>query len=384
MNWLNAAALAALAAGHAELMVALINRLHALPLSHGLLRRSRQLHELAILAFPPLLVWFVGLMGPRLLTGGRWSDLPAPWAGYLALCAVGAVGLVVSAVAQARQRPPAAQVSNHSHTIDIDERLGYRPIGAGRHRLMIGMPGNEAFRVVVSDKSYRLPRLPAAWDGLSIVHLTDLHYTGRPDRHFFEEVCALSAELAPDMFVFTGDLLDSQELIEWLPSTLGRLNAPLGCHFVLGNHDWYLDAAAIRRGLIDVGWHDVAGRWLSIEHRGHPLVITGTERPWMGRHPDLAGAPAGAFRLLLSHTADNLPWARGQSIDLMLSGHNHGGQVMLPLVGAVYSPSVHGCRYASGAFWQPPTLLYVSRGISGRLPFRFRCPPELTRLILRP
>jgi hypothetical protein len=121
-----------------------------------------------------------------------------------------------------------------------------------------------------------------------------------------------------------------------------------------------------------------------IEHRGLPLAIGGSELPWMGRHPDFATAPPGAFRLLLSHTPDNLPWAVREGVDLMLSGHNHGGQVVLPLLGPVYSPSVYGCRYASGLFWQSPTLLHVSRGISGRHPFRWRCKPELTRLVLRP
>jgi hypothetical protein len=68
----------------------------------------------------------------------------------------------------------------------------------------------------------------------------------------------------------------------------------------------------------------------------------------------------------------------------MLSGHNHGGQVRLPGFGPVYSPSAFGCHYASGVFWESPTLLYVSRGISGKHPLRWNCLPELTRLVLRP
>ena len=66
----------------------------------------------------------------------------------------------------------------------------------------------------------------------------------------------------------------------------------------------------------------------------------------------------------------------------MLSGHNHGGQIVLPVIGPVFAPSQYGVRYASGAFWSDPTLLYVSRGLSGRQPVRFNCPPELTRIIL--
>jgi hypothetical protein len=104
----------------------------------------------------------------------------------------------------------------------------------------------------------------------------------------------------------------------------------------------------------------------------------------MGMQPDLTSVPEDAFRIFLSHTPDNINWACRNSIDLMLSGHNHGGQVRLPGFGPVYSPSVYGCHFASGVFWEPPTLLYVSRGISGKHPLRWNCLPELTRLILRP
>ena len=103
----------------------------------------------------------------------------------------------------------------------------------------------------------------------------------------------------------------------------------------------------------------------------------------MGRQPDLGQVPREAFCLLLSHTPDNIRWAQWNQIDLMLSGHNHGGQVRLPGFGPVYSPSIYGCHYASGVFWEPPTLLHVSRGISGKHPLRWNCLPEMTRLVLR-
>jgi hypothetical protein len=126
------------------------------------------------------------------------------------------------------------------------------------------------------------------------------------------------------------------------------------------------------------------GRAQVIEHKGRRLALCGSERPWMGTHPDLASVPDDAFQIFLSHTPDNINWACRHGIDLMLSGHNHGGQVRLPGFGPVYSPSLYGCHYASGVFWEPPTLLYVSRGISGKHPLRWNCLPELTRLILRP
>jgi predicted MPP superfamily phosphohydrolase len=70
-------------------------------------------------------------------------------------------------------------------------------------------------------------------------------------------------------------------------------------------------------------------------------------------------------------------------VDLMLSGHVHGGQIRLPWVGSVLVPSRHGRRYDCGTFEEPPTVLHVSRGLSGQHPLRYGCMPEVTRLILR-
>lgn len=383
MFWLNLVILIVLIAGHTELLVMLVNRIHSVPIQHEKLEHARHAHDLMIVAFPPVLLWFVGVRGPAVLLGGSWSELPWPWAVYLALCACGAVGLLFSAVRWLSTTSPAAQISNHSEIVDIEQRLGGRPLGDGPFRWLTHVPGNEIFRLQVSDKVSTPPRLPREWDGLSILHLSDLHFYGTLDRPFFEEVTTIAAEMQPDLIAFTGDLLDKQELLDWLPSTLGKLSAPLGCYFILGNHDWYLDPDEIRKKVSALGWHDVAGRTITIEHNGRTLAIGGTEVPWMGSHPDWPGVPQDAFRLLLSHTPDHIGWARRQQVDLMLSGHNHGGQVVLPVFGPVYAPSRYGTRYAGGVFWQDPTLLYVSRGISGRHPLRLGCPPELTKLVLK-
>ena len=316
-------------------------------------------------------------------SGGRWSDLGLGWSIYLTVCAVGAIGLMGSSTWQGLRPAAKALLWNHSTTVDIARRLGHRPIGDGPFRYLAQVPGNEAFRIEVSEKALQLPRLPQAWDGLSVLHLTDLHFIGTLDRPFFDQVMELSQELEPDLIVMTGDLIDDERFIEWLPDTLGRLQAPLGRFFVLGNHEWHLEPEPTREALMALGWCNTAGLTHTIEHKGHSLVLAGTERPWMGDHPDLSPIPAEAFRLLLSHTPDNLHWARQQQVDLMLSGHNHGGQVVLPLIGPVYSPSIHGCRYSSGAFDEAPTVMYVSRGISGRHPLRWRCLPELTKLVLK-
>jgi len=419
MFWLNLFLFLILTAGHTELIVVLVNRLHAKRIRCGTLRQIRHIHDLMIPLFPLLIIWFVGLRGPELLRGGSWSELSIGWEIVFGICTFGFVGLCYSSVRSLLYRIPKTQLSNHSQTIDIAERLGFRPLGDGPFRLLTRIPGNEIFRVEMAEKTYQLPRLPREWDRLSILHLTDLHFIGTLDRPYFEQVLQLSAETKPDLIVFTGDLLDQQRLVSWLPATLGQLSAPLGCYFILGNHDWFLEPEEIRAALTELGWIDVAGKTAVVSESGKwkaesgisqeipnsefripnssqsqstrpdsevkrpSLVIAGTECPWMGTHPDFSSTPENAFRLLLSHTPDNLPWAKSQGVDLMLSGHNHGGQVVLPIIGPVYSPSRYGVRYAGGAFWEEPTLLYVSRGISGRHPLRFGSPPELTKLVLR-
>lgn len=381
MTGLNVLLFLALIAGHTELIVMFVNRMHARRIRCGTLRYLRKIHDVLIPLFPVLLVWYAGLTGPGLLVGGSLTDLPIGWVIVFAICLVGFAGLCYSALRSLLYRLPQIQLSNHSQTIDVEKKLGFTPLGDGPFRYLARLPGNEIFRIEVSEKTFQHPNLPTEWDGVSILHLSDYHFLGTVDRPFFEQVSQLSEEMNPDLIVFTGDLLDRQKLVDWLPETLGRLSAPLGRYFILGNHDWYMEPDEIRIAMSDIGWTDVAGKTVEIGHS--PIVIGGSECPWMGSHPDFSSAPDGSFRVLLSHTPDNLLWAKQQQVDLMLSGHNHGGQIVLPIIGPVYSPSRYGVRYAGGVFWEDPTLLYVSRGISSRLPLRYRCLPELTKLVLK-
>lgn len=370
-------------AGHCEVLAAGVNRLHSRPIHPDILRVFRKIHSAILVTFPFVLLIFVGFRGPALLRGGSWSELPLGWAIYLGICAIGTVSLAVSMVRWVTRTRPQPQVSNHSQLIDVAQRLGRRPAGHGEHERLLNVPGNQCFKLEISEKEYRLPRVPAAWDGLSIVHITDVHFEGAIDRPYFEEVCRIANEMRGDVIVFTGDLVDEVERIDWVPSTFGQLSAPLGCWFILGNHDWTRSPEASRTALTSLGWKDVGSTVATFEHRGHTMAIGGLELPWMGTYPDFSKAPTDAFRLLLSHTPDNIAWARENRADMMLSGHNHGGQVLLPVIGPVYAPSRYGIRYAGGPHWEDPTLLYVSRGISAMQPLRINCPPELTKLILR-
>lgn len=383
MNWWNLFLLFILFAGHCELVVALENRLHAMRLRQRTLQTTGALLDVPMLGFPLVLLWFVGLSGPKLLLGGSWADLPLGWIVYLSLCGVGALSLVRSVIRYQRYHPPRPQLSNHTQRVDVVKLLGHRPMGNAKGGRLLRIPGNQQFQFDVTEKTFRLPRLPREWDGLTIGHLSDFHFRGTVGREYFERVTDFAAAMQPDLFVFTGDLLDDQRYVDWLPTTLGRLSAPLGCYFVLGNHDWYRQPDAIRRAFVEHGWIPLGGRTERREYRGRTLFLAGTEVPWMGSPPDLSTKPIDAFTLLLSHTPDTLPWAQEHGVDLMLAGHNHGGQIRLPIIGPIYTPSRFGCRYAAGTFWEPPTLLHVSRGVSGKQPIRLNCRPEITKIILR-
>ena len=426
-----------LSAGFAKIMAMCVNWICAQRLAKKLVFADKTLNLVLIAAYPLLLVIGLGFRGPRLLAGGRSLDLPIGWWLPIAAGIVGFVVLVRSTVVYWRYRPPACEIAVESQLVDL--RLRFRDSGRSWRDVLVGpgpmrrialLPGNEQFTIEVSTKTYALPRLPAAWNGLSLVHLSDCHFRGGVTRAFFEAVCDEAAALKPDLFVFTGDLLDDQRLLDWLPETLGRLTAPWGRYFILGNHDWYLDSEVIRREFTGLGWIDLGGNCVSlpvpsppssgervrvrgsssekeatsaechvleeglnsvsaISHQlsalspAPPLILCGDETPWMGTHPELSPAPADAFRILLSHTPDNITWARHHGIDVMLSGHTHGGQIRLPILGPVYSPSRFDCRFASGVFWLDPTLLYVSRGLSGKEPIRYNCLPEVTKLVLK-
>ena len=193
----------------------------------------------------------------------------------------------------------------------------------------------------------------------------------------------LCREQEPDLVCVTGDIVDSDRHHRWVVPVLGRLRWRVAAFAILGNHDKWHDPGLVRRRLKRIGMNVLGNSAEQIEIRGHPLLVVGNETPWFRPVPDLAALPEGPFRLCLSHTPDNLPWCRRNRIDLMLAGHNHGGQIRLPLIGSMFVPSRFSRRYDCGSFHEPPTMLHVSRGLAGMQPLRYNCRPEVTRIVLR-
>jgi uncharacterized protein len=369
-------------AGNAVLFAFSLNWLYGQLLPHAFLKIARYVCYLLIPAFPGILWLVYGFDLPA-----RWATAGRAWwlaDTYLAVCWF--LGLVIFPMVTLqrllRARPGPLQ-SNHTRTVDVAAKLGYKPVGHGRYRHMARLPFNQVFQVDIAERTYRLANLPPAWDGLTILHLSDLHLCGTPDRIYYREVIDLCREPEPDLVAVTGDIVDSHQHHRWVVPVLGRLRWRIAAYAILGNHDTWHDPALVRRRLKRVGMNVLGNSWEKLEVRGHPLLVIGNETPWVAPAPDLSACPSGVFRLCLSHTPDNMPWARRHAIDLMLAGHNHGGQVRFPIIGSVFVPSRYSRRYDCGTFHEPPTLLHVSRGLAGKEPLRYNCRPEVTRIILR-
>lgn len=374
--------------GHFALALFLFNRLHARAWPY----RFRQLLERFLifltLAIPviayarnwPLLFAF-DAASFRYLWGQGPPELPL-LAGYVVCCwLVVLLSVPLWLWPKLRYRVPTALLEIDTQVHDLTALA--RPTVTGVFpKLCAALPGNEVFRLNVQIKKLRHPRLPAGLQGLKIAHLTDLHLTGKIGIEYFQEVVRLTNELEPDIVALTGDIAEKTKCLPWIQPLFEQLHAPSGRFFILGNHDFLLpDVEALRRELRNAGFVDLHGTSVEVSYRDTHLLLAGNELPWNRPAPQLPEM-GPLFRILVAHTPDLFSWAQEQQFDLMLAGHNHGGQICFPLIGPLVSPSKHGTRYAAGLFHQGPTLMHVGRGVSGEHLLRWNCPPELTLLVL--
>ena len=250
------------------------------------------------------------------------------------------------------------------------------------------IPGNQILRLEVNEKEFGIPDLAPNFKGLTIAHASDFHMTGQMTEAFYQHLVEQINELECDLIALTGDLIDRPKCLPWLEAVFGRLVAPLGKYYVLGNHDCRIADEAMLRGMLKkAGLISPHGQWITVEHRNGQVLLAGNELPWYPGAHELSTPPRSvegrdALKILLSHSPDQIHWAVDRGFDLMLAGHTHGGQIRPPVVGPIVSPSRFGPKYAGGEFQVGCTHLHVSRGVSGTHPLRFNCLPEITRIRL--
>lgn len=372
--------------GHAEYWVLFVNRAYSLRIDHRQLRILRRIHDIAIPIYTLVLLWQVGFGENGLLTGGAFNDQSPTVQWILTLTSLGVIPWLLGILRwqywqkHAFRRADSREFHDVLNLAERNPELG--DVRGPRQRLSGLFPWNEVFRLEVNTKTIVVD----SWKGgrnerpLRIVHFSDLHFVGCPGEGYYRWVFRQAAALRPDAFVFTGDLIDDPELVPMAVDILSTLTAIAPCFFVLGNHDWRFDHEQLRQTVQRAGWINVAGQTLSVELGGRRVVISGSERPWLGHNPPSPEGDGTALRLFVSHSPDQVGFALRGGYDVMLAGHTHGGQVVLPVIGPVYSPSIHGVRFAAGTFPIGPMHLHVSRGVGGKDPLRWRCCPELTCL----
>jgi predicted MPP superfamily phosphohydrolase len=375
-------------AGHFALWTWLFNRLHATAIPKKLVRKLEKLTMLLTL------VLAVALSFKMVSASGYWltdshGQPNIVLVGYSMICWLMLIYAFIPWLGRTLwPNRSAALLSNHTQAIDTMAEFGERLTGDRMTGWLARLPGNEILKIHAQHKSLHLPQLPSELDGLRIAHLSDLHMTGQLRREFFERAIELTNEWEADVVAVTGDIVDKPHCIAWIPPLLGQLTCKYGRFFVLGNHDKRVPLDTLRDTLCAAGYIDLGSRTHVASMNSCPVLLAGNELPWIGSAPQDVAArrqqlPENHFSILLAHTPDQINWSRQHGFDLMLAGHTHGGQIRLPVIGPVISPSRYGVKYTGGLFDEPPTLLHVSRGLSALHPLRFRCPPEITLLELR-
>ncbi len=234
--------------------------------------------------------------------------------------------------------------------------------------------------------------LPKAFDGMRIVQLSDLHnVTFRDDN---QKLISVIAQAEPDLIFITGDALDSRNTdTEAALNIIGKAVSLAPAYYVTGNHEARLtEYADFELGLKKLGVEVLRNRSVQLEEGGDVLNIAGVDDPSF-LDADVGEAAmavmlkridAEGCTLLLSHRPELFDVYAGHDISLTFSGHTHGGQIRLPLLGGLYAPELGFFpEYDGGVFRQDDSTMIVSRGIGNSIfPFRVNNDPEVILAIL--
>lgn len=273
------------------------------------------------------------------------------------------------------------------------------------HPLLSGALRVERYTVAIAD-------LPRSLVGTKLIQLSDLHYdnSGHLSEAMLAEAIEISNEEAPDLVLLTGDYItDEPDPIHRLVLRLKHLQARAGIYAILGNHDLYYPnsqmevMAAFRRIDIRVLWNEI------VYPLGSGLPLVGLADFWSLEYdpdPVMARIEPQTPRIVLSHNPDTAETLKHWRIDLMLAGHTHGGQVVIPGFGSIgllleplrrlvprplhpYTPFLSDCskvvdRWEWGLGWHRvgKVRMYVNRGLGTYYPGRLFCPPEITVMTL--
>jgi hypothetical protein len=271
--------------------------------------------------------------------------------------------------------------------------------GSGAAAAGLALYAGEIARHEISVMTHEIAiaNLPAAFHGFRIAQISDIHFDEYTEPWFLRRVVGEINRLAPDMVALTGDYISAGPLGQDFAARamprcveiLREIVCPLR-YAVMGNHDYVLGPVQIRAELAKASIPLLLNQHVAIERAGQRMWLAGVADPVVSQ-PDLRLAiparPDGPV-ILLAHGPDYADTVaadpHGARVDLMLAGHSHGGQICLPMVGALTRPS-GAKKYFEGLYRVGAMQVYVNRGIGTvGLPFRLNCPPEISLFTLRP
>ncbi len=242
----------------------------------------------------------------------------------------------------------------------------------------------EASSLSIEKIDIKLARLPKKLEGFRLVHLSDIHHSPFTSLEHISRAVKVANRLKPDIFVLTGDYVShDSEYIAPVAEVLGKLESEFGTFACLGNHDHWTDAELVtslfRREHINV----LVNEGFRFTMREASFWLSGVDDYMVGK-TDLRSALHGSFpdemKLLLAHNPVIVRQAARFDVDLVLSGHTHGGQVKLRNEDKRILPNR---RLQNGLHRRRDTQIYITRGIGTVvLPIRYQCPPEISLIEL--
>lgn len=246
-------------------------------------------------------------------------------------------------------------------------------------------------RYLIQENHYKIniKGLPEEFAGFRILHLTDLHYGFLVPKILIEYVINKANSIEKEITVCTGDYIHEKKNtkeIDIVWPMLMKLKAPMGVYSVLGNHDHW---GNFDRSLywLNKSGQNLRHKAISLEKHGRKIYLGGAGDLWEDElkiDETFSSIDPEGFKILLSHNPDSADAEFSTQINLILSGHTHGGQVSLPMIGPPVLP-VNNKKYTSGLIKTERSSVFISKGIGWAvLPARFNCAPEIAVLHLYP
>lgn len=251
----------------------------------------------------------------------------------------------------------------------------------------------EPYQVEVTRQPIRLAKLPPEFHGFRIVQLSDVHHSSFLGEPEIVAAARRANALEPDLVALTGDYVShSRDYIAGCARALAHLRARCGVFAVLGNHDHWTDAEAMAGAMAGAGIRVLRNEAVRLARGGAGIWVAGID-DLMVERDDLPAALAGTrrdeARILLAHNPAIIREAARAGVDLVLSGHTHGGQIDWRLLAGRRNPATArwlsrpSRRFMRGHARLAETQIYVNRGLGTVVvPLRYGCPPEITLLEL--